>query len=557
MSAPPPARSTSARTPAAAGPASLPGWMAPPSSRSSPIPPGAATTPMPSPRTASSTWPTRSARPSNATPTVGQHHRRPQDPGLFHLRPELQPGDRPQHHAVRPGHGLQLDRGQLELRHPQQSRQPQPGLPPGPVCRRQLRRLHVHRPGPELGPLPQHDLRRRGRGRQPAARERHQPEPLAGQHRLRHRDARPRRPVQPRGPDGHPGPRPAAGRHLRRGRLRHQPGADDPRRHGADRLGRYSAGPRPTAPRSSRPPRPPSTGSASSPASATPPGSRSSTRRPGDSTFGQVIGGFNPSTITLGQAITANASNSTDAFGNFAIPVGTRSRANGLKTIEVYATDDAGCQERPRDALVHAQRQQHLAPRRRSAPAAPTLELTPTTPPYAVIGGMPVTNNTSPMLDGHGGRRDVHHGHRDLDQSRPRAPRRRPSPSPCRPRTSPPPASPRRSASRSRTSRTRRATPSPTGSSRSPPRRPMTAPYDTLGAVAPQQRRHLPDRQHDAGLGQRPPPRLDRRHRIARRRRNRQPHAGVHRHHDARLHRRAVRQRANRRPGHGGRRVHQ
>ena len=46
-------------------------------------------------------------------------------------------------------------------------------------------------------------------------------------------------PYNPQDPDGHPGPRPAAGRHLRRRRLRHQPGADDPRRHGADRLGRY------------------------------------------------------------------------------------------------------------------------------------------------------------------------------------------------------------------------------------------------------------------------------------------------------------------------------
>ena len=42
---------------------------------------------------------------------------------------------------------------------------------------------------------------------------------------------------------------------------------------------------------------------------------------PGDSTFGQVIGGFDPSTVTLGQAIAANSGNSTDSFGNFAIPI--------------------------------------------------------------------------------------------------------------------------------------------------------------------------------------------------------------------------------------------
>ena len=133
------------------------GWLAP-SSRSSPIPPGAATTPTPSPPTASTTWPTRSPRPATATPTLGQHHRQHQDPGLFDLRPELRPDHRPQHHAVRPGHGLQLDRGQLELRDPQQSRRPQPGIPPGPVRRRQLGRLHVRpttaRPGPSTPPRP-------------------------------------------------------------------------------------------------------------------------------------------------------------------------------------------------------------------------------------------------------------------------------------------------------------------------------------------------------------------------------------------------------------------
>ena len=50
------------------------------------------------------------------------------------------------------------------------------------------------------------------------------------------------------------------------------------------------------------------------------------------------------------------------------------------------------------------QRQRHRrTPRRRQPPAAPTLELTPTTPPYANIGGIPVTNSTD--ADARPGRR--------------------------------------------------------------------------------------------------------------------------------------------------------
>ena len=112
-----------------------------------------------------------------------------------------------------------------------------------------------------------------------------------------------------------------------------------------------------------------------------------------------------------------------------------------------------GGREQHRHALVHAPGHQHLAPRADVGPPAPTLELTPTTPPYATIGGIPVTNSTSPAVRRHGGRRDVRHGHRDLDE-RARGHRRRPSRSPCRPRTSTPTAS--SSASRSRISRPRR-----------------------------------------------------------------------------------------------------
>ena len=60
---------------------------------------------------------------------------------------------------------------------------------------------------------------------------------------------------------------------------------------------------------------------------------------PTDPTFGQVIGGFDPSNV----AGTNIAANWTNALGNFSIPVNAGVfTTNGLKTVEVYATDDAG-----------------------------------------------------------------------------------------------------------------------------------------------------------------------------------------------------------------------
>ena len=193
---------------------------------------------------------------------------------------------------------------------------------------------------------------------------------------------------------------------------------------------------------------------------------------PGDSTYGQVIGGFDPQAYASGQSITPDSSNSTDAFGNFAIqlskafgsnstaftgtltagsavvtglasttgltvgegvtgtgiPVGatiksinatagtitlsasatvagSQSLVAGLKTIEVYATDDAGSRSTPVTFtfMLNANDLSHSAPT--SAPPAPTLELTPITPPYVSIGvtglgSIPVTSNTAPALDG-------------------------------------------------------------------------------------------------------------------------------------------------------------
>jgi subtilisin-like proprotein convertase family protein len=60
---------------------------------------------------------------------------------------------------------------------------------------------------------------------------------------------------------------------------------------------------------------------------------------PGDPTFGKVIGGFNPSNV----AGTNVAANWTDSFGNFSISVNAGEfTTNGLKTVEIYATDNAG-----------------------------------------------------------------------------------------------------------------------------------------------------------------------------------------------------------------------
>ena len=192
---------------------------------------------------------------------------------------------------------------------------------------------------------------------------------------------------------------------------------------------------------------------------------------PGDATYGQIIGGFDPQKYLNGQTITPGSGNATDIFGNFAIPIATPFSSNsvqfagtltsgstsvtgisstegmtvgqgvtgtgipagttilsitastdsttgsivlsnpatadgtvgliaGLKTIKLVATDDAGAQSVPTTLtfLLNASNLSHPAPTQ--PPSAPTLELTPTTPPYATINGITVTNNTAPMLDG-------------------------------------------------------------------------------------------------------------------------------------------------------------
>ena len=50
------------------------------------------------------------------------------------------------------------------------------------------------------------------------------------------------------------------------------------------------------------------------------------------------------------------ASNSTDSLGNFAVTIGSGVfTTNGLKTLEIYTTDDAGAVSNKVTRLVHAQ----------------------------------------------------------------------------------------------------------------------------------------------------------------------------------------------------------
>ena len=89
--------------------------------------------------TASTTWPTRSPRPATHA-DLGQHHRQPPEPGLHHLRPELRPDDRPQLEPYDLATGSPRSRPTGDTPSPT-TRRPQPGIPPGPVRRRQLGRV--------------------------------------------------------------------------------------------------------------------------------------------------------------------------------------------------------------------------------------------------------------------------------------------------------------------------------------------------------------------------------------------------------------------------------
>jgi subtilisin-like proprotein convertase family protein len=111
---------------------------------------------------------------------------------------------------------------------------------------------------------------------------------------------------------------------------------------------------------------------------------------PGDPTFGKIIGGFDPSNVKG----TNVAANWTSILGNFSIPVNAGAfTTNGLKTVEIYATDDAGSKG---NAVTI---QFTLAVTGISAPVppqTPTLQLAP----YDVTGAPGYTNIATPNVIG-------------------------------------------------------------------------------------------------------------------------------------------------------------
>ena len=112
---------------------------------------------------------------------------------------------------------------------------------------------------------------------------------------------------------------------------------------------------------------------------------------PGDSTFGQVIGGFDPSKV----GATNVAANWTNALGNFSVQVNANEfTSNGLKTVEVLATDNAGSVGNPVTLQFTLAVTGISAP---TPPATPTdLELAP----YDVTGAPGYTNIATPNILG-------------------------------------------------------------------------------------------------------------------------------------------------------------
>ena len=105
-----------------------------------------------------------------------------------------------------------------------------------------------------------------------------------------------------------------------------------------------------------------------------------------DQTFGQVIGGFDPSNV----AGTNIAANWTNSVGDFSIPINSGVfTSNGLKMVEVFATDDAGSVGNT-VMLSFTLDVAGISPP--SAPVTPTLSLITSTPGY--------TNNPTPELTG-------------------------------------------------------------------------------------------------------------------------------------------------------------
>ena len=104
----------------------------------------------------------------------------------------------------------------------------------------------------------------------------------------------------------------------------------------------------------------------------------------------KVIGGFDPSNVS-GTNIAANW---TNAFGDFSIPINAGAfTTNGLKTVELYATDDAGSVGN-KITLQFTLNVANITPP--TAPVTPTLELAP----YDVTGAPGYTNIPTPNFIG-------------------------------------------------------------------------------------------------------------------------------------------------------------
>ena len=112
---------------------------------------------------------------------------------------------------------------------------------------------------------------------------------------------------------------------------------------------------------------------------------------PGDSTFGQIIGGFDPTNV----ANTNVAANWTNALGNFSVQVNAGEfTSNGLKTVKIYATDNAGSIGNP------VTLQFTLAVTGISAPTPPTTPTGLELAPYDVTGAPGYTNIATPNIIG-------------------------------------------------------------------------------------------------------------------------------------------------------------
>ena len=259
--------------------------------------------------------------------------------------------------------GALLDRGRLALRHPRRS---QPArlarIHPVLYCQQQLGRLPVDRQGEDLAAVPGPGPRQcAGRRWLSAPRHRDRPRPVAGQHRFQTGRAQPGRPV-------------------RSDQLRQHAGSGPPAGLDATAVARSRSGwLRWSSPAPSRS-TPAAWTDGTSPDgtplvnTATPTidglssitGFKNATRitikdvSDPDPANGRSSAGSIPATVSA----TNVAANWTDANGNFKITTYSGLAGfttNGPKTMQIYATDDAGADRQRRDAQVLPQRHQPAA----------------------------------------------------------------------------------------------------------------------------------------------------------------------------------------------------